>query len=163
MRTKLLPRPLQSLALLLTWLLLANEFSLGQLLLGALFAVVLPQLVAPFQISAPRVRRLSVLAGLVVRVLGDIVVANLQVARNVLGRNSQLRPAFISLPLDIEHDVAKVMLASIVTLTPGTVSADLSRDRRHLLIHTLTTDDCDTLVRVIKQRYETPLREAFEC
>jgi multicomponent K+:H+ antiporter subunit E len=48
-------------------------------------------------------------------------------------------------------------------LTPGTVSAKLSEDRRTLLVHTLDVDDEAALVAEIKQRYETPLKEIFEC
>lgn len=163
MRRRLIPHPLQSLILLGAWLLLSQRFSVGQLLLGMAFAIALPLLLTPFHVTAPPLRRVSVLIGLLLRVLGDIVVASLQVARGVLGPNSRLQPAFVELPLDISHDVAIAILASIITLTPGTVSADLSRDRRRLLIHTLSAADREALVAEIKQRYEAPLKEAFEC
>jgi multicomponent K+:H+ antiporter subunit E len=55
------------------------------------------------------------------------------------------------------------MLASIISLTPGTVSADLSDDRKTLLVHGLDVDDEAVLVEQIKRRYEAPLLEVFAC
>ena len=55
------------------------------------------------------------------------------------------------------------VMAIRTSLTPGTVSADVSEDRRTLLIHALDVDDQDAMIRQIKQRYERPLKEIFEC
>lgn len=63
----------------------------------------------------------------------------------------------------LEDELALTMLASIISLTPGTVSADLSDDRKILLVHSLDVADTDALVVEIKQRYEAPLLEVFTC
>ena len=96
-------------------------------------------------------------------VLYDIVVANVSVAIKVLGPLRSLRPGFVELPLELEDDFAIALLASTISLTPGTVSADVSPDRRTLLVHALDVDDAAALVAEIKQRYERPLKEIFEC
>jgi multicomponent K+:H+ antiporter subunit E len=95
--------------------------------------------------------------------LWDIVVANLVVARLILGPTRNLRPAFIRLPLDLCSEFAIVVLANTISLTPGTVSADLSLDRRTLLIHALDVEDEAKTIAHIKYRYERPLKEIFEC
>jgi multicomponent K+:H+ antiporter subunit E len=74
-----------------------------------------------------------------------------------------LRPAFVEIPMLLEDELALTMLASIISLTPGTVSADLSDDRKTLLVHGLDVDDEATLVAQIKLRYEAPLLEVFAC
>lgn len=160
---RLIPYPIQSVVLLVVWLLLMNSVSLGQVLLGSLLGILLPRLLVAFHPVAPPVRKPWTLIKLLLLVLWDIVVANLEVARRVLGPNRALKPAFVTLPLTLDNDLAITMLASIISLTPGTVSADLSRNRRELLIHALTADDDETLVRTIKARYEAPLLEAFGC
>lgn len=160
---RLLPYPLQSATLLVVWLLLMNSASPGQIVLGSVLAIAVPRLLAAFHPAVPPVRKPWTLIRLLLVVLWDIVVANIQVAIQVLGPNSALRPAFVILPLDLENDVAIAMLASIISLTPGTVSADLGRDRRQLLIHSLSVVDTDALVKQIKQRYEKPLLEVFPC
>ena len=53
--------------------------------------------------------------------------------------------------------------AFVIGVQAGTVSADVSEDRRTLLIHALDVDDQDAMIRQIKQRYERPLKEIFEC
>ena len=60
-------------------------------------------------------------------VLYDIVAANLQVARLILGRPRNLRPAFLAVPLDVRSDLGISLLANTISLTPGTVSALLAR------------------------------------
>ena len=65
----------------------------------------------------------------------------------ILGPSARLRPAFVEIPVLLEDELALTMLASIISLTPGTVSADLSDDRKTLLVHSLDVADAATLVR----------------
>ncbi|MNE16659.1 Na(+)/H(+) antiporter subunit E [compost metagenome] len=158
-----LPHPLLSLTLLLVWLLLVNDMSLGHWLLGALLGWLIPLLTQVFWINPPRVRKPLKLCLFLLRILGDIVIANLQVAKLILGPSARLRPAFVEIPMLLEDELALTMLASIISLTPGTVSADLSDDRKILLVHSLDVDDEAALVEQIKHRYEAPLLEVFAC
>ena len=100
-------------------------------------------------------------AGFGLIVLWDIVVANVVVARLVLGPPGRLRPVYVEVPLELEQPLAIALLGSIITMTPGTVSSDLSDDRRRLLVHVLDTGDPQALVANIKARYERPLKEIF--
>ncbi len=158
-----LPQPLLSLCLLLVWMLLVDSSSLGQWLLGALLGWLIPFLTQLFWIIPPRIYRPGKLCLFLLRVLGDIVIANLQVAKLILGPVDRLRPAFVEVPMLLEDDLALTMLASVISLTPGTVSADLSDDRKTLLVHSLDVADEAALVAEIKSRYEAPLLEVFTC
>ncbi len=92
----------------------------------------------------------------------DDGVANVVVAQLILFRRPEsLTPHFLVIPLDTRSPYAITILAGTITMTPGTVSADLDRDRRHLLVHALSIDDPEDAIRTIKQRYEAPLREIF--
>jgi len=95
--------------------------------------------------------------------LYDVLIANVVVARLILAGPNGLRPAFVNVPLELRSELAISLLANIICLTPGTVSARLSADQRNLVVHTLDTDDPVQLVADIKSRYERPLREIFEC
>jgi multicomponent K+:H+ antiporter subunit E len=145
------------------WMLLVNDWSTGQALLGLVLAWGLPLLTREFRPTGPPVRRLDRLLVFVALVHWDILVANVTVARLILGPRNRLRPAFVELPLDLDSEFAITVLANTISLTPGTVSADVSADRRHLLVHVLDVDDEQALIRHIKQRYERPLREVFAC
>src|SRR5690606_37894694 len=103
------------------WLLMANSYSPGQMVLGAVFAWLVPLVVAPFWLDIPRVRNMPSLLRFVLVVHLDILVANLSVARLILGPPKKLRPAFVEVPLDVEGEFVVTLLASVVSLTPGTV------------------------------------------
>ncbi len=160
---RLFPQPLFSLCMWLIWLLLNNSAAPGQTLLGALLAVAIPLFTVRFRPNRPRLRRPWRLASYLAVLLFDITLANLVVARLILGPMRRLRPAFITLPLDLCNDFAIVVLTNTISLTPGTVSADLSIDRQSLLLHVLDVDDEAQLIAHIKYRYERPLQEIFEC
>lgn len=157
------PHPLLSLFLLATWLLLVNDLGFGHWLLGGFLGWAIPQLTQAFWIRTPRIRRPLKLVGFLLMVVGDIVVANLQVARLILSPIRSLRPAFVEVPMELDDELALTILASVITLTPGTVSADLSDDRRTLLVHGLDVDDEAELIASLKSRYEAPLKEIFAC
>ena len=159
---RILPYPSLSLILWLAWMLLSG-FTAGHAVLGAILAILLPLGTRPFWPNVPKVRNPPKLACFVVVVLYDIIVANVSVAIKVLGPLRAIRPGFVELPLAIEDDFAIALLASTISLTPGTVSADVSPDRKTLLVHALDVDDPAALVAEIKQRYERPLKEIFEC
>jgi len=160
---RLLPRPALSLALFLLWAALTNAASAGTLLLGVLLALVLPFVVSPFWPDAPRIKHPSVALKFAARIAWDMLLANWAVARRVVGPLAKLSPAFVEVPLDLRDPFAATLLGSIVSLTPGTVSIDVDRERWVLQLHALDAPDPEALVREIKRRYETPIREIFAC
>jgi multicomponent K+:H+ antiporter subunit E len=159
---KLLPHPLLSTVLAAVWLLLNNSLASGHLILGILLGWLIPLFTLRFWPETVRIRKPWVLLRFVGVVLADIVLANLTVARRILGSPGRLRPAFIELPLALENELAISLLANTICLTPGTVSARLAPDRRTLLVHALDAPDPDAVRASIKARYETPLKEVFE-
>lgn len=162
-RHSLFPHPWLSVFLLLIWMLIMNSVSAGTWLLGLVLAWGIPQLTDVFWPNPPKLHRPLVLLRFALRVLFDIAVANMEVAKLVVGSNSKLQPGFVEYPLELTDDFAISLLASTISLTPGTVSADISDDRRVLLVHALTVDDEQALIETIKRRYERPLMEVFEC
>jgi multicomponent K+:H+ antiporter subunit E len=157
------PHPLLSLLLLLLWLLLSNSAAPGHLLLGALLGLAIPIFTQRFWPNPLILARPRLVFPFVGRVLWDILVANFSVARVVLGPRQGIRPAFVRVPVDIEGDFPLTLLASVISLTPGTVSADIDAERRQLLVHALSVDDTEALVHQIKTRYEAPIKEIFPC
>lgn len=164
LRRRLLPSPLTSAALLLAWLMLNESVAPGQWLLGAMLGLVIPWLLAPLRPTHAALRSWPALLRLVGVVLWDIVRSNLEVARRVLGRDAAIQPRFVWVPIDLRDPLAIVLLGGIVTTTPGTISAELSDDRRWLLVHALHAPDeaaAAAIATDIKRRYEAPLAEIF--
>jgi multicomponent K+:H+ antiporter subunit E len=173
-RFKWLPTPFMSLLLFVVWLLLNNSLAPGHLILAAFLAVVIPLVVSPFSTKQPRIVKPGLALRHLLLVLYDIITANVQVAILILGPTKRLTPGFVKIPLDLTHSMPITILASTVSLTPGTVSAEvyplsesLSEDQiseqRFLLIHVLNLTDEQALIDTIKQRYEAPLLEIFQC
>lgn len=164
-RHRYLPRPWLSLSLLLIWLLLNQSLAPGHWLFGALLGLLLPPLVlrlAP--VPARRVRQPLRAARLLLVLLWDILLANLVVARQVLFQRSQLQPGFVYVPLQREDDeLVAVLLAAMITLTPGTVGIRVEMAQRRVLVHALHLTDAEALVREVKQRYESQLLEILPC
>lgn len=158
---RFVPHPMLSVALVLTWLALNNTVDPGQVLLGLLLGLAIPPVLSPFLPEGVRLGRPWTALRLLLRVLGDIVVANIEVARRILGPEAAISPRFVWVPLDTDNPWVISTLAAIVTLTPGTLSSDLSADRRHLLVHAFNVSDEARLIRTIKSRYEAPLKEIF--
>lgn len=158
-----LPHPILSGFMVTLWLLLMNDISGGNLVMGALLAWFIPFVTQSFWVQSMKLHRPWTAIRFVLVVLWDIVIANWTVARMILGSPKKLNPAFMVLPLELKEDFAITLLANTISLTPGTVSADLSADGAHLIVHTLHVDDTDQAIADIKARYEAPLKEIFEC
>ncbi|UEQ05851.1 Na+/H+ antiporter subunit E [Halomonas profundus] len=158
-----LPTPILSILLLVVWLLLVRSYAFGQFVLGGSLAILIPLLTHRFWDARPRISKPLALLRFVLRVLGDIVVANFEVAYLIANPWRRMKPHFIEYPLMLEDRFTITLLASTISLTPGTVSANLRLDGKSLLIHALDVDNEEALINQIRERYERPLKEIYEC
>ena len=158
----MLPQPRLTLVLVLVWLLLNNSLAPGPILLGLLLGWLIPLFTRRFWPETLQFHAPLTLLRFVGVVLWDILVANLTVAGLILGQTGKLRPAFFEVPLDLKGEIGISLLANTISLTPGTVSLELSPDHSSLRVHALDAPDPDALVQEIKERYEAPLKKVFE-
>lgn len=161
MLRRLFPAWSLSLTVFVFWLLMVDAFGPPQWVMGALLGVVVPLFAARLDREFARIGSLRQVPKMLFILLLDIIVSNITVARQVLGSESKIHPGFIWVPLDIANIHGIAALTSIITLTPGTVSAALSDDRRYLLVHVFNLKDAEAVIRHIKTRYEAPLMEIF--
>jgi len=89
----------------------------------------------------------------------EMIVASLRVLYAVIRPFHHSRPGVIGIPLEATTDLEITLLANVISLTPGTLSLDLSSDRTTLYIHAMFIDEPDALRREIKQNLERPLLE----
>ncbi|NCN85126.1 MAG: Na+/H+ antiporter subunit E [Sphingomonadales bacterium] len=159
--SRLIPHPGLSALLVVVWVLMVNDLTFGALFLGIIIGVLLPLFTAPFWPGRPNVNYVAGLAyfGLV---LWDIVVANFEVAAIILfKRNRDLQPAWLIVPLELDTPEAITVFAGTISLTPGTVSADVSACGTYLLVHALDAPNPQADVDRIKSRYEARLNKVF--
>jgi multicomponent K+:H+ antiporter subunit E len=160
---KLLPAPWVSLALFGGWMLLTRSFSLGQALLGAAAAIVIPLLLSPLRPRPRPLKRPLVLLRLILRVGRDVVVSGLRVAYGIVRAGSHPpRGRFVRVPLELRDEHALASLAMITAVIPGSVWSELAADRSALLIHVFDVADEAAFIAHFKTDYEHPLKEIFE-
>jgi multicomponent K+:H+ antiporter subunit E len=160
---RLFPSPLLSLSLWALWLTLNLSLSLGNLLLGALFAFLAPIMFAPLRPLPIRISKPLTAFRLFLRVGGDVVHSNLIVAWAVLRSVRQSpRSTFVKVPLDLRDANGLAVLSMICTVVPGTVWAELALDRSVLLIHVFDLHDETHFIEHFKTTYERPLMEIFQ-
>lgn len=162
--TRIFPHPALSIQLALSWLVLSHSLAFVHLLSAALLGWLLPRLLRGFLADASALHWPTVLR-LTGVVLWDIVKSNITVARITLSSLKAIQPAWVPVALQTDHPRVNMLLASIITMTPGTVSAVVYSHRREILVHALNCDDPGALARDIQQRYEAPLLRIFgnEC
>ncbi len=160
---RLLPHPLLTLMLTVIWLLLVNRFSLNSLLFGFFLGLLIPVATQPYWPNRPKLKRPLKLVSYTLLVLWDIVIANIAVAKIVLFMpNAKRQPAWVDIPLDIRTPEAIAMLGGTITMTPGTITADISANGGALLVHCLHAPNPEEVRDEIKTRYEARLKEIFE-
>lgn len=155
--------PLLIATLGLVWMLLVNEFSWGSLVFGLILGIVITAISSAYWPAPPRILNPLAVGEYALVVLYDIVISNIQIAYLVLfRRGDSLRSQFVVVPLALKSVEAIATLAGTITMTPGTLSSDLSADGRSLLVHCLDTSNPDGVVAGIKARYESRLIRIFE-
>jgi multicomponent K+:H+ antiporter subunit E len=155
------PQPWLSLLLFSIWQLLADGVGGGSVVVGLILAWGIPQLTQSFWPERPAVFKAWRLPGYLLLVLWDIVIASFEVAWLIISPRRP-EPMFISYPLQLDSPQAIAILASTISLTPGTVTADVSDDHKILLIHALDTRTAEEVIEAIHKRYEKPLMEMFQ-
>lgn len=153
-----------ALILALVWAAITGNFSLLNLILGGLVGLSGLWLVRR-DLSRPgllrKVRRAIALALLF---LYELLLSAFRVAWLVISPNlkQKLKPGIIAFPLTAKSDMEITLLANLITLTPGTLSVDVSDDRSVLYVHALAVPDKEALIADIARGFERKVIEVFE-
>jgi multicomponent Na+:H+ antiporter subunit E len=160
--------------LALAWMVMNNSYGVADLLVGLLFSFLVLRLSwrgfsdEPFSLRrffSVRSKRPHVQTTRWLRFIAfgfvEIVKSNIAVATTVLAPKLTLRPGIVAIPLDLKSDEGITTLANLITLTPGTVSLDVSSDRKTLYIHALDVADAEALRRETKAVFERRVQELW--
>ena len=86
--------------------------------------------------------------------LMELLLANFRVAHDAVTPTHHMRPALLAIPLDARTDFEILLFANLMTMTPGSVTVDISKDRRTLYLHVMYVEDADEIRRSIKHDFE---------
>lgn len=136
-----------------SWGILALGFALGFGLLYGLKSVL--RLNGQYFRSLPQ----SLILG--VYFIKELVKSCIIVARDCVARHPKLHPAIVHMPLDVKSDLEIFLVANLISLTPGTLTLDVSPDRKFLVIHSIYAEDPVALVADMKSGMEHRVAEVF--
>lgn len=155
---------LLNLLLAVIWAGLWGSFTLTQLVIGfhvGFFTlwVAQPLFGGPsgYYLRAYRIVRL------VLYFLYDLCVSSIQVAYDVLTPKDRSNPAILEMPLDVKSDIEILLVTNLISLTPGTLSLDVTPDRKTLIVHAMFADDPDEVIANLKSGMERMVKEVFEA
>ena len=92
----------------------------------------------------------------------EVIKANLRLAFTILSPRMDLQPAVVAFPLELKTEAGIILLANLITLTPGSLSLDTSSDKKILFIHTIKLEDKDEFIFDIRHGFERRVRELLE-
>lgn len=147
--------------LALSWAAVSGSFSFMSLLFGFLLGAVALSFIRAEIGSLNYFVRVRRIASLMILFLYELVMSSVKVAMTVLRPRLDVKPGIVAYPLKVDRDFEITLLANLVTLTPGTMSVDISEDRRLLYIHALDASDPDQLRHDIASGFERKILEAF--
>jgi multicomponent Na+:H+ antiporter subunit E len=136
------------------WALASGRFTLASLVTGFLAGLLVLFLTRRAIGAEAYLLKFPRLFALLLYFLYDLVTANLRLARDVARTKRDLKPAIIAIPMDAESDGEITLLASLIALTPGTLTLDVSRDRKTIFIHSMYAEDVEGVRRTIKEKLE---------
>ncbi|MDR3475228.1 MAG: Na+/H+ antiporter subunit E [Devosia sp.] len=145
------------------WMAITGSFTLANLALGALIAAIVLWLLRGRPARPIAQARTWRILALVLFFLKELLLSALSVASLVLSPRlaSRLKPAIVAFPLSVKSDAEITLLANLITLTPGTLTLDVSADRRWLYIHVLSLGDEEKLIARIANGFEKKVRDIF--
>jgi multicomponent Na+:H+ antiporter subunit E len=156
--------PLATLALSIAviWLLLKGDGSPGNFFVGLILATVLIYFLRRTYHQERAFRRVGDIVHFIVNFTRELIVANIQVLKIVLAPRITIRPGIIAFKTECKTPLGITLLANSITLTPGTLSVDISEDETTIFIHTLDIEDADAVRDGIRRGLEEPVKGACE-
>ena len=145
----------------LSWAAITGLFSWSNILAGFILAYLVLFVAQRAVGSYSYFRRIDRVLRFAVFYVWELILANLRVAYDVMTPRHRIRPGVVAIPLDAKTDAEITLLANLITLTPGSVSLDVSSDRRFLYLHAMYIDDVEEFRQSIKDTLERRVLEVL--
>ncbi|QPC87181.1 Na+/H+ antiporter subunit E [Mesorhizobium sp. NBSH29] len=153
---------LSNVILALAWAAVTGSFSLANIVFGFVLGAMALYLIREQTGSLGYFRRSWRILSLTALFLYELVLSAWRVSILVLSPKMDLKPGIFAYPLKAEHDVEITLLANLITLTPGTLSVDVSEDRKTLFVHAIDCSNPEAVRRDIASGFERKIIEVFK-
>lgn len=145
----------------LAWALVTGSFTEINILFGFVLSAAVLYMIREQVGSVGYFSRLRRVMSLMFLFIYELILSAVRVAKLVLSPTMDLKPGIFAYPLKVDRDFEITLLANLITLTPGTLSVDVSEDRRILYVHAIDCSDPDATRRDIAEGFERKIMEAF--
>lgn len=152
-------RFLSNLLLTFVWVALTGGFNFPNILFGFLLSYFVLFIITRGRRRARYFRLVPKLIAFAFYFIYELIKANLQVAWEVSTPKLYMKPGIVGVPLDIKSDAQITFLANLITLTPGTLSLDISEDKKVLYVHSMYIKDREEFIKSIKNGFEKRILE----
>jgi len=145
------------------WVLATEETAPFNFLIGFAFGyAILRALKIRLPLAAVSPRRIFKMTILLIYFLKELIIANVTMAYYVLSPLDRVRPAIVGVPIAPNMTDTEIsLLANLITLTPGTLSVDVSPDKSTLYIHAMHVTDIESFRRSVRLGFERRVLEAM--
>ncbi|MCF1460086.1 Na+/H+ antiporter subunit E [Agrobacterium vitis] len=151
-----------NLLMAIIWVAVTGSASLHNLLFGLILSLAVVGLLREQIGGVSYLNRVWRILSLLLLFLSELAKSAWKVTIMVLSPGLDIKPGIFAFPLSVERDFEITLLANLITLTPGTLSVDVSEDRKILYVHALDCSDPDAARRDIAEGFERKIREAFQ-
>lgn len=141
------------------WMFLSESYSFASFLVGFVIGAALLFLLNRFIPDSFYFKQVKSILYLIFLFIKELILANIEVLKWVYKPRLDFQPGIIALPIDVKKNWEITLLANLITLTPGTLSVDVSRDQRFIYIHAIDLPDVNKTIVGIKDSFEKAIRE----
>ncbi|MFD1358282.1 Na+/H+ antiporter subunit E [Fictibacillus halophilus] len=141
------------------WMFLSESYSFASFLVGFVIGAALLFLLNRFIPDSYYFKHVKAIGYLIFLFIKELILANIEVLKWVYKPKLDFQPGIIALPIDVKKNWEITLLANLITLTPGTLSVDVSRDQRYIYIHAIDLPDVNQTIVGIKDTFEKAIRE----
>lgn len=150
-----------NLLMAIVWAAITGSASLHNLIFGFVLSTLALGLIREQINGTGYIRRVIRIASLAWLFFVELAKSALKVAVMVVSPRLDIKPGIFAFPLTVTRDFEITLLANLITLTPGTLSVDVSDDKKMLYVHAIDCADPDAARRDIAEGFERKIREAF--
>lgn len=152
---------LVNILLALSWAAISGSFSVVNLAFGFVLGTGVLFMIREQVGGSSYFQRTGRVVGLILLFLKELALSAWRVALLVSRPKMDVSPGIIAFPLTVERDFEIALLANLITLTPGTLSVDVSEDRKTLYVHCIDLPDPEATIADIRNGFERKIMEAF--
>ncbi len=155
-------RFLSNILLMLVWVALTGNFAFANYLFGFVISFVILWIITKKDRTGEKYFQIipKVISS-VLYFIYELVKANLQVAYEVSTPGFRMKPGIVKIPLDVKSNIEITLLANLISLTPGTLSLDVSNDKKVLFVHAMYITDKEEFIKSIKGGFEKRILEIW--